>query len=264
MQKWPLAEEKDKLVALLNFSGQGQIIWENGDQLLLAPNQCGWLRLTAQKPSLGQRFPGSAHECLELHFPLPWLRQTLRSMEMHLTAPIALLAKNPHPSWLIEPLTSAQKLWARSAMAPHLCSEAQQLLDVTRLTEFLLKALFPAQVPSPEAQTGKRTLLAAQQRLERVKQILRANLEKPPNLAEIAKMVSTSPHHLSRSFKALEGKSLSLWLRTQRIERAAELLRSGQYNISEAALEVGYTSFSHFSRAFKQEKGTLPSHWLRQ
>jgi AraC-like DNA-binding protein len=42
------------------------------------------------------------------------------------------------------------------------------------------------------------------------------------------------------------------------MERAAELLRSGRYNVTEAALEVGYSSLSHFSQAFCQVIGCCP------
>ncbi len=55
---------------------------------------------------------------------------------------------------------------------------------------------------------------------------------------------------------------MSLWLRRQRIERAAALIASGRCNVSEAAVEVGYRSLSHFSRAFFEEKGVSPSKWL--
>lgn len=48
------------------------------------------------------------------------------------------------------------------------------------------------------------------------------------------------------------------YLRKLRMERAAELLRSGKYNVTEAALEVGYSSLSHFSQAFCQTMGRCP------
>ena len=52
-----------------------------------------------------------------------------------------------------------------------------------------------------------------------------------------------------------------LWrqhLRQLRLEKAAELLRSGEYNVTEAALEVGYNSLSHFSAAFHETFGCCP------
>ena len=36
------------------------------------------------------------------------------------------------------------------------------------------------------------------------------------------------------------------------------LLRSGKHNVTEAALEVGYNSLSHFSHAFHQQFGCCP------
>ena len=48
------------------------------------------------------------------------------------------------------------------------------------------------------------------------------------------------------------------YLRKLRMERAAELFRSGKYNVTEAAMEVGYSSFSHFSQSFCQTMGCCP------
>ena len=48
------------------------------------------------------------------------------------------------------------------------------------------------------------------------------------------------------------------YLRQLRMERAAELLRSGKFNVTEAALEVGYSSLSHFSQAFHETFGCCP------
>ena len=53
--------------------------------------------------------------------------------------------------------------------------------------------------------------------------------------------------------------TISQYVRKLRIETAAELIVSGQCNVSEAAVEVGYQSLSHFSKAFQQVKGCLPS-----
>lgn len=48
-------------------------------------------------------------------------------------------------------------------------------------------------------------------------------------------------------------------LRKLRTERAAELLQSGRYNVTEAALKVGYSSLSHFSQTFCQTMGCCPA-----
>ena len=53
--------------------------------------------------------------------------------------------------------------------------------------------------------------------------------------------------------------------RLARVTRRVEAdIATGRCNVSEAALEVGYQSFSHFSRAFAEEKGVPPSQWVRR
>ena len=42
------------------------------------------------------------------------------------------------------------------------------------------------------------------------------------------------------------------------MEKAAELLRTGRYNVTETALEVGYASLSHFIQAFQEVHGSAP------
>jgi AraC-like DNA-binding protein len=52
--------------------------------------------------------------------------------------------------------------------------------------------------------------------------------------------------------------TISRYLGNLRLERAAELLRSGRLNVTEAATAVGYSSLSHFSKAFAEMFGVSP------
>ena len=56
----------------------------------------------------------------------------------------------------------------------------------------------------------------------------------------------------------MTGETIADHVRRLRLERAAELLRSGKFNVTEAALEVGYNSLSHFSQAFHEAFGCCP------
>lgn len=102
-----------------------------------------------------------------------------------------------------------------------------------------------------------------EKRLERAKEILRQNIESPPDLPTLARQVGCSPHHLSRKFSEATGQTLSQYLRSLRLQRAADLLRAGTHNVTEAAFAVGYSSLGHFSSAFAQEFGRTPRDFLR-
>jgi AraC-like DNA-binding protein len=90
---------------------------------------------------------------------------------------------------------------------------------------------------------------------------LREHFREDLDLLAVARHVGCAPHYLSRLYKQHSGKTLSRKLREIRIDRAAALLRDGSCNVTEAALEVGYSSLSHFTKAFVAEKGVRPSDW---
>jgi AraC-like DNA-binding protein len=98
----------------------------------------------------------------------------------------------------------------------------------------------------------------ASERVEKVIALLRDKLVEPPTLEEIGRFVGCSPFHLSRTFSAETGLTIPQYIRQLRMERAAALLSSGKFNVTEAALEVGYSSLSHFSQAFHETFGCCP------
>lgn len=90
-----------------------------------------------------------------------------------------------------------------------------------------------------------------------------AHLAEPIGLPEISAAAHASPSHLSRLFTAEMGHGPTQHLRRLRLEHAASLLRSGQTNVTEAALAAGYASLGQFSRAFSEHHGRSPSSVLR-
>jgi len=99
----------------------------------------------------------------------------------------------------------------------------------------------------------------AGERVNKVIALLREHLIEPPDLLELGRRVGCSPFHLSRTFSQELGVTIPQYLRQLRMERAAELLLTGKFNVTEAAFEVGYSSLSHFSQAFCQTMGCCPN-----
>jgi len=94
--------------------------------------------------------------------------------------------------------------------------------------------------------------------------ILLDNLETPPSLLELAKQVGSNRTTLNKGFHHFWGTSVFDYLRTQRLERARELLHNKNMSISQAANHVGYSHQSSFTRAYKRYFGTYPTAHLRQ
>ena len=175
-----------------------------------------------------------------------------------------------HP--LVREIVSGQS--ERSAIAPpmRLTSRQQQLLASLRETPVLAlaqsvwyqaKALEVAAefffvAPGEQELFCQRQQRISAERVEKVIAVLRKKLSEPPTLEEIGRAVGCSPFHLSRTFSTATGMTIPQYTRQLRLERAAELLKSGKFNVTEAALEVGYSSLSHFSQAFHETFGCCP------
>ncbi|MGD9160298.1 MAG: AraC family transcriptional regulator [Desulfobacteraceae bacterium] len=89
--------------------------------------------------------------------------------------------------------------------------------------------------------------------------ILENNLESPPGLSDLANMVGMSPSKLKKIFPKAVGMPPYEYLRKKRMEKAMYLLNSGRMNVTEVALEVGYSSFSHFTKVFFRNYKITPS-----
>jgi signal transduction histidine kinase/DNA-binding response OmpR family regulator/ligand-binding sensor domain-containing protein len=76
---------------------------------------------------------------------------------------------------------------------------------------------------------------------------------------KIAQHFGLSRTSLYRKLKALTNQSVTEFVRAQRLAKAVELLKTGDFTISEVAYDTGFSSPSHFARAFKKQYGKAPS-----
>lgn len=75
---------------------------------------------------------------------------------------------------------------------------------------------------------------------------------------ELAAAAKMSRFHFSRLFQREVGSSPYRYLLRTRLERAAELLRTGRANVTEAALSVGFNDLGRFSQMMQRELGVRP------
>ncbi|MBD2703548.1 response regulator [Spirosoma sp. BT702] len=75
---------------------------------------------------------------------------------------------------------------------------------------------------------------------------------------DFSQQMNMSQSQLVRKLKALTGQPAVEYIRTVRLEQAAERLRQGE-SVSEAAYQVGFESLSYFTRVFQEKYGVLPS-----
>jgi AraC family transcriptional regulator len=153
-------------------------------------------------------------------------------------------------------LTASQSQLIASLSKAPVLTTAQSVWYQAKALELAAELFFIAQ-DDQELFCHRQQRLSVE-RVEKVIALLRERLANPPSLEEIGQAAGCSPFYLSRTFSAATGRTIPQYVRQLRMERAAELLRSGRFNVTEAALEVGYSSLSHFSQAFHDTFGCCP------
>jgi AraC-like DNA-binding protein len=94
--------------------------------------------------------------------------------------------------------------------------------------------------------------------IRRTKAFLEAEFANPIRLADVGRAVGASPAYLTHVFRRVEGTSLHQYLTQLRLARAlVELPRTD--DLTSIALETGFSSHSHFTRAFRRAFGVTPS-----
>jgi AraC-like DNA-binding protein len=101
-----------------------------------------------------------------------------------------------------------------------------------------------------------------QRLVDRVKLVLASNLARRWTLAEIAAEVRGSPVYLTQVFQQVEGLPLYRYQLRLRLARALDLL--AQYDdLTDISQDLGFSSHSHFSAAFREVYGRSPSEFRR-
>ena len=241
----------------LNLAGQGWVGCQRR-KTTFTPLTIGFYR-RGEQPLRAIRQAHQQHQFLTVEMSFDFLQRHLADFASSLHPLVREVVSGPSEKPAVAPATRLgsrqQQLLASLRETPALAS-ARPLWYRTKALELATELFFLA--PGGEELFCQRQQRLAAERVEKVIARLQKNLSEPPGLEEIGRAVGCSPFHLSRTFSTATGMTIPRYLRQLRMERAAELLRSGNFNVTEAALEVGYSSLSHFSQAFHDTFGCCP------
>lgn len=83
------------------------------------------------------------------------------------------------------------------------------------------------------------------------------------DMESLASNMNVSVSSLYRKVKSLIGITANDYIRKIKMKKAAEMLTSGNFNISETAWNVGISSLAYFRQCFKDEYGCTPSEYRK-
>lgn len=172
-------------------------------------------------------------------------------------APKRLLRKDSRPKFNVHRLrldAPAQQLVAR------LHVDDVGIRDTTVGEELALElvrhALAAKQADPSKAGRSRRRLV------DSIKLLIASDLSHRWSLAEIGALVGASPVYLTQTFRAIEGSPLCRYQLNLRLAAALNRIRECD-DLTQLALDSGFSSHSHFSAAFRARYGRSPSEFRK-
>jgi AraC family transcriptional regulator len=96
------------------------------------------------------------------------------------------------------------------------------------------------------------------ERLNQAMEHIESHLDRPIEVAELARIAVTSEYHFRRLFSALAGVPLSEYIRRRRLTVAGAEVLAGERTLMDVATRYGYGSGEAFARAFRAVHGVGP------
>ena len=260
---WSRSFHPGSLEICLNLQGTGSL---RADQNEIA---IGVRSVACYLPAPGGKFrasraTGEHHHFITVEMSREFLAARLGNLATALIGPLRVFLEGGPADGrgyaAVEPMNMAVQGIARSLAEPPVSASAPagRMWYEAKILELVSLLLFAPVVAPLEEMFCDRQKRINRERIEEVCSILARDLENPPTLEMLAKEVGCGEFHLSRTFSQHVGRTVPQYLRQLRLERAAQLLKEGRCNVTEAALAVGYSSLSHFSKAFWEAYGCCP------
>ena len=95
--------------------------------------------------------------------------------------------------------------------------------------------------------------------VQAAREVIAQRFKENISLSEIAREVESSVFHLARVFKARTGLSLHAYRNQLRLRAALEKLAERGIDLTDIALDLGFSSHSHFTESFRRNFGRTPS-----
>ena len=100
------------------------------------------------------------------------------------------------------------------------------------------------------------------EKIIKAREILLQHIGDPITIRELSRKVAINECYLKKGFKVMFSTTIFDFYQDQRMEHARFLLYEKGFSVSEVSAQLGYSSISHFSTAFKKHTGLKPCELL--
>lgn len=99
-------------------------------------------------------------------------------------------------------------------------------------------------------------------KLKEIFELIESRLDHPPTLGELSAKVGMSPKYFCRFFRQATHRTPMDYIGFYRIEQACYEMAATEKNVTEVAMDLGYSDVNYFIRCFKKYKGVTPKQYL--
>ena len=99
--------------------------------------------------------------------------------------------------------------------------------------------------------------------VQRMQDYIEEHLEEEITMSDLAKASLFSLRHSYWLFRQYTGMTSAAYIRSLRLSKSAMRLKSGNYRVTDAALDFGFDSIDGYTRAFSREFGRNPGEYTR-
>lgn len=166
------------------------------------------------------------------------------------------ISLTPNIPWQKQALEALEDAWQQCVR------ESPGFVFHVRTSLSLLTILLHANMPKTMQPVSEKSLRDA----ERIKTMLRfihENFGSELDTRAIAACVSISDSECLRCFRSTIGTTPIQYLKQYRIQQAAQLLLETKEMVSQIASRCGFQDKSYFTRAFREEKGCVPTQYRK-
>lgn len=254
---WSRSFHPGGLELCLNLDGNAEIV--SPGQTVQLPPRTQTFYFQAEPPLRATRRAGERHRFITVEFSPEFVRTQFDALAEQMHPLVRAVALTPPPASQVSPAERMGTIQLQLMESLRHCpvfQPAQEMWFRCKALELATHLFFrPA---GGEEMFCTRAQRLARERVQKAQDILRSEMANPPTLEDLGKKVGCSPFYLSRLFSQEAGMTMQQFIRQVRMDRAAELLRTGKCNVTEAAFTVGYNSLSHFSTTFYETFGCCP------
>ncbi|MFI3319625.1 MAG: ATP-binding protein [Rikenellaceae bacterium] len=98
--------------------------------------------------------------------------------------------------------------------------------------------------------------------IKRISEFIERNIHNPDLMVnDLCNYMGVTPLVLNKKLKSILNLTANALIRSIRLKRAAQLLKSGRYTIADVTYDVGFSDLRYFRECFKKEFGVLPNEY---